>query len=107
MAANSEPNGDDTPVATIPANDDDVNVAVTHTQYQLLFQAALGEACRSMRIAKDEMRMLQQCADLHGGSSAEDVQAHLRIVREDLALLDTLGWPQWRRRAELAEEGES
>lgn len=91
----------------IPANDDDVKIVVSHTHYDLLFRAALGEACRSMNIVKGEMRVLQERADLHGGTSSEDIHDHLRIMREDLAVLDALGWPQWRRRAELAADHSS
>ena len=35
--------------------------------------------------------------DLHEGSGAEDVQGHLKILREDLDVLDALPWPEWRR----------
>lgn len=94
--ADSQPTDAPTPGATVSPDVTEVTVTLARAHYDLLFRCALHEACRGMKIAKDEMKILEEQADLHEGSRSEDVREHLRILFEDLAVLDVLGWPEWR-----------
>ena len=104
-----QPNGVGTAVATTTVNpaDDEITVVLSHAAYDVLFRAALASARKSMEIAEAEMHSMQEQRDLHEGSSTEDVRSHLRILREDLDVLDALPWPEWSRPIGKNDEGES